>query len=162
MKLNLPLTKNKNRLSRTFESTLFEAAFVILALFTWGFVVWLVSHAPERVPVHFDFSGNADGWASPSVVILQCALSTVMGGLAMFAAYFPSSVHFPFPIETPRQIQLAMRMVRILALLLLLMDAAIALSMLKTFHPWPILICTGIILATCILFCILVYRARKS
>ena len=159
MKLNLILPKNKNRLGRTFESTLFEAAFIILSLLSWGLIIWLVSHAPERVPIHFDFSGNADGWSSPSIVLLQCALSTVMGGLAMVMAYFPSCVHLPFPIETPRQIQLAMRMVRILAILLLIMGVAIAVSMLKTLHPWPIFICMGIILATIILFTILVYRA---
>jgi len=148
-------------MGRTLEGTIFEIVFLVLALALWGYVVWLIRQAPDVVPTHFDAAGRPNGWGSPTSVIFPSLMMTVVGACLLATAYFPKSINLPVAIENPRQILLAMRMVRILALLVLLLALAIALTILTAIASKWLFVClvVGIMGAVCIGFSILIYRA---
>ena len=73
----------------------------------------------------------------------------------MVAAYFPNSINMPVQINTPRQYALAIRMVRIIGVILSLMPVtAYFHSMLST------VFCVGGLVVVIIIFSVLIYRAR--
>ena len=55
----------KVKVHRTASGTIFEMAFVLIALIVWGLIIWLVHQAPDIVPTHFDGSGNPNAYGSP-------------------------------------------------------------------------------------------------
>ena len=147
--------------SRTKEGTIFELAFLVLALLSWGFIVWLISHAPSSVPTHFNVAGTPDAWGSPTSVLFICVIISVVGAAMLAGAYFPGTINMPFKIETPRQIALGMRLMRILAILFLLLTVAIAASsLMPPFRIWPIFVVVALILVVTLVFTWLMWRAR--
>ena len=57
--------KEDIKVYRTKEGTIFEVAFLILALIVWGLIIWFIKQAPDVVPTHFDASGAPNAWGSP-------------------------------------------------------------------------------------------------
>ena len=159
--MKLPNLKYK-MMGRTLEGTIFEIVFVVLAIALWCYIAWLIGHAPSVIPTHFDAAGRADDWGSPVSTVFPCLMITVCGACMLLAAYFPGSISLPVKVENPMQIALAMRMARIVSLVMLLITLAIALSMLTSFGAkgWIIGGPMGILIAVVIVFTILIYRAR--
>lgn len=57
------------------------ALFVLIAI---AVGVWLYPHLPERVPIHWDLAGNANGWGSPFwAVAVWPLLIAGIGGLTV-------------------------------------------------------------------------------
>lgn len=157
----IKLSGNKTKMmGRTLEGTIFEIVFVVMALALWGYIAWLISQAPHYVPTHFDAVGKADGYGKPTLVIFPCLMMTVVGACMLLGAYFPGSVNLPVKVETPRQMSLVMRMMRILSLVFLLLALATAFSTLNIAQAWPVWPVVGILVAVVIVFTILIYRAR--
>lgn len=52
----------------------------------WGFSFWAMGRLPARVPIHWTFSGEVDGWGSP---LLACLLvpAIVTGAYLLILAY---------------------------------------------------------------------------
>jgi hypothetical protein len=153
-------------MGRTPEGTVFEVVFLVMAIAVWALIVWLISKSPDVVATHFNGKGEPNSWGSPTTVIFPCLIISVGGLCTLLCAYFPHSINMPVQAENPRQIALAMRMVRILSLLLLLLTAAIALGMLGSYVGFPFGIATtvlsvvGLIMTVCIVFTVLVWKAR--
>ena len=70
------MEKNNIKVYRTVEGTIFEVAFLILAIIVWGLIIWFVKQAPYIVPTHFDASGNPNAWGSPTGIIVPCSIIT--------------------------------------------------------------------------------------
>jgi uncharacterized membrane protein len=161
-----PQNKLKVRVGRTLEGTIFEVVFLVLAILLWVFIVWLLNHAPSRVPTHYDFQGNVDGWGSPLDAVFPCLLTTVVGISLLLAAYFPHTVNIPVEVKTPRQMALVVRLVRVLALEMLLLTFCMAFTMLGSAMGLSlsplllILVPVGILIVTSIVFIVLIYRAK--
>ena len=154
------------RVGRTLEGTIFEIAFLVLAILVWAFIVWLMSRAPDTVPTHFNLEGKADSWGSPTTILFPCVVTTVVGACLLLAAYFPHTVNLPVEVKTPRQVALVIRMVRVMALELLLLTLALAFISLgssighESGSVAPVLIVVGLLLLTCVVFTVLVYKAK--
>jgi len=161
-----PQNKLKVKVGRTLEGTIFEIVFLVLAVLLWAFIVLLLKHAPSSVPMHYDLHGNVDGWGSPMNAVFPCLLTTVVGICLLLCAYFPHTVNIPVEVKTPRQVALVVRMVRIMALEMLLLTFCMAFSMLGSamglsLSPLPmILVPVGILIATGIVFIVLIYKAK--
>ena len=69
--------KEDIKVYRTKEGTIFEVAFLILALIVWGLIIWFIKQAPDVVPTHFDASGNPNAWGSPLGIVIPCGIITV-------------------------------------------------------------------------------------
>ncbi len=167
MKMKLQNNKLKVHVGRTLEGTLFEIAFLVLAILVWAVIVWLMSRAPETVPTHFNVAGKADAWGSPSTILFTCIVTTVVGASLLLAAYFPHTVNLLVEVKTPRQVALVIRMVRVMALELLLLTLALAFISLgssighESGSVAPVLIVVGLLLLTCVVFTVLVSRAKS-
>ena len=150
------------KVHRTFEGTIFEIAFAIVAIVVWGIIIWLVHQAPDIVPTHFDASGKPNAYGSPSGVMIPSIIITIVAIGLMVTAYFPRYINMPFKITNIQQVRLAIRQIRVMGITLLLMSLAIAYMMLGmgSPSPTPIIAAVVLIFLEIIIFTILIYKAK--
>lgn len=154
--------KQKIKVNRTKEGTLFEIAFVILAVIVWGIIIWMIHRAPGIVPTHFDASGKPNAYGSPVGVAIPCVILTIAGIGLMVLAYFPHLINMPVKITNIRQVEWSIRSTRVAAITILLMALAVAYTMLgmSPSSPIPILAAVGLLLLEGIVFSILIFKAK--
>lgn len=152
----------KVKVYRTTEATVFEVVFVLTAIIVWGLIIWLVHRAPDIVPTHFDASGKPNAYGSPAGIMIPCIILTIGAIACMVCAYFPRHINMPFKITNIRQVELAIRMLRIMGVTFLLIPLAVAYTSLGTSAPSavPILGVIGLILIETILFSIIIYKSK--
>ena len=150
------------KVHRTTEATVFEVAFVILAIIVWGIIVWMIHRAPDIVPTHFDASGRPNAYGSPTGIAIPCAIITIAALCLMVTAYFHRHINMPFKIKNIRQVELMIRQIRIAGIILLFVPLAIAYMMLgmNTPSPTPILTVIGLLILEILIFSILIYKAK--
>ena len=156
------MEKNNIKVYRTTEGTIFEVAFLILAIIVWGLIIWFIKQAPDIVPTHFDASGNPNAWGSPTGIIFPCSIMTISGAAMLILCYFPKTFNLSGKHATPRNYALTIRMLRIMSLLMLLMTLASAWTVLRlTNHsPIPIIVIVGIIILVAIINTIAIHRNK--
>ena len=163
MKLTLK-TNNKERIKvcRTTEGTIFEIVLVVMLVVIGALIAMMYADAPDVVPTHFDFSGEANAWNSKSSVLIPCLATSIVSIIMMICAYFPHTMNIPVEVSTPRQWALVVRLTRIMALEMALLTLPIAASILMVEHHamWPVLTVVGLMLTTVIVFCVLIHRAK--
>ena len=144
------------------EGTIFEIAFAIIAIIVWGLIIWLVHRAPDIVPTHFDASGKPNAYGSPAGATIPCVILTIAAIVMMVLAYFPRQINMPFKITNIRQVELAIRQLRIVGITFLFLPLAVAYMMLgmKTPSATPLLLVVGLIPLEFIVTSILIYRAK--
>lgn len=150
------------KVHRTMESTIFEMVFVLVAIVVWGLIIWLIHRAPDIVPTHFDASGKPNAYGSPSGVAIPCIILTIGAIACMVCAYFPRHINMPFKIKNIRQVEIAIRFLRVTGITILLLPLAVAYSMLGMSSPSaiPILAVVGLLFVEIIVFSILCYRTK--
>ena len=151
----------KVQVHRTTEGTVFEVAFVILAIIVWGLIIWMIHRAPDIVPTHFDASGKPNAYGSPTGLLIPCIILTIGAVVCMVCAYFPRHINMPFEIRNIRQVELAIRLLRVTGITFLLIPLALAYTMLGMSSPSaiPILATVGLILVETVLFSIIIYKS---
>ena len=151
------------KLHRTTESTLFEIVFSIVMIVVWGLIIWMICRAPDIVPTHFDGSGRPNAYGSPIGILVPCIIITVAAIICMVIAYYPRYINMPFKITNTRQVELAIRSVRVAGITLLLLSLAIVYTLLGMESPSviPVLVVNVLLLLEIIVFSILVYKAKK-
>lgn len=144
------------------EGTIFEIAFAIIAIIVWGLIIWLVHQAPDIVPTHFDASGKPNAYGSPTGVTIPCVILTIGAIVMMVLAYFPRHINMPFKITNIRQVELAIRQLRIAGIILMILPLAVAYTILGMSSPTavPIIAVVVLLIAEFILFTILIYRTK--
>ncbi len=147
---------------RTSEAIIFETAFAIVAVIVWGIIIWMLYRAPDIVPTHFDASGKPNAYGSPSGILIPCIILTIGAVVCMAIAYFPKHINMPFKITNIRQVELAIRSVRLAGVTFLLIPLGVVYTMLgmSSPSPIPILVTIGLILLEFIVFTILIYKAK--
>ena len=150
------------KVHRTFEGTIFEIAFAIVAIVVWGLVIWMIHQAPDVVPTHFDGSGRPNAYGSPTGITIPCIILTIVAIVCMVTAYFPRHINMPFKITNIQQVKLAIRSIRVTGITLLLLPLAIVYMMLGMGSPTaiPIIAVVVLILLEVIIFTILIYKAK--
>ena len=125
------------KVNRTLKGTIFEIVVAAILIVSWVIIIMNL----DNLPAWFPFS--------------QCIITSFVSLGMMVAAYFPNSINMPVQINTPRQYALAIRMVRIIGVILSLMPVtAYFHSMLST------VFCVGGLVVVIIIFSVLIYRAR--
>ena len=155
----------KIKVNRTLEGTIFEFAFLVLLIAVWVFIIIALQKAPDVVPSHFDAAGHANSYGSKYGILFATIFTTIAGVIMLGCAYFPHTINLPVRIKTPRQYLLAIRMVRVLSLVMLALTAVIGYtSLVAGAHgepsAVPILGTVGVMFAVIIIFCILIYKAK--
>ena len=147
---------------RTKEATVFEIVFVLMAIIVWALIISMVYRAPDIVPTHFDASGKPNAYGSPVSVTFPCVLLTIGAIVCMVCAYFPRHINMPFKITNIRQVELAIRLLRVMGVTFLLIPLAVAYTMLGMDSPSavPILATVALVLVETLLFTILIYKSK--
>ena len=112
---------------------LVAAAMAVLLLILTGV---LYSQAPETVPTHFNFSGEADGWGGKDFYWILAAIMLVGMIICASAAYNRKLVNLPIRLKEPvfyRQIGLISRMCRIMTITFGFIWLAVLLAMSASF-----------------------------
>ena len=150
------------KVHRTTEGTIFEIVFVLVAIVVWGLIIRMVYQAPDIVPTHFDASGKPNAYGSPASVTIPCIIITIAAIGLMVTAYFPRYINMPFKITNIRQVELALRQLRIAGIIFLFVPLAVAYMMLgmSTPSPMPMLVVIGLLLLEILIFTILIYKAK--
>jgi uncharacterized membrane protein len=55
-------------------------------------------HLPDRIPTHFDFAGNPDGWDSPSFLLTLTVVPASIYLLMTLLTQFPSTFNYPVEV----------------------------------------------------------------
>jgi len=50
---------------------------------------------PDRIPIHFNAAGQADGWGSPAMLLVFPAIAVVIYLLMSLVSRFPAAFNFP-------------------------------------------------------------------
>ena len=125
------------KVNRTLEGTIFEIIVAAILIVSWVIIIMNRNNLPASFP------------------FTQCITVSVVSLGMLIAAYFPNSINMPVQINTPRQYALAIRMVRIIGLILSLMPATTYFhSMLST------VFCVGGMVVVIIIFTVLLHKAR--
>ncbi len=73
-----------------------------VALFAMAMLVWITYQAfagpeplPDRIPVHFDINGNANGWGSPAMLLLLPVIAVGLYIAMTVSSRFPMAFHYP-------------------------------------------------------------------
>lgn len=101
---------------------------ICLLVFLWAFSIWLYINAPEKVPMHFNGSGNVDGYGSKISILLLPLIGTLAFLLLQFLSSKPHIFNYPFTI-TKVNYEMAYKnavgMLKIQKVLLLILFSAI-------------------------------------
>ena len=154
--------KQKIKVNRTKEGSLFEITFLILAVIVWALIILMLSKAPDVIATHFDGHGRPNGYGSPWGLLVPCIITTVVGAGLLVAAYYPHLINMPVEMKNLRQYELAIRSTRIVALTLLLLTLAIPCTLLlfESPTPWPITGTIGLLIAVMTYYSVLIHRAK--
>ncbi len=155
--------RQKIKVNRTTEGTIFEAAFIILAIVVWALIIWMISQAPETIATHFDGHGRPNGYGSPWGLLVPCIITTLAGILLLVVCYFPHLINMPVKATTKRQYELTIRSTRIAALCMLLVTLAVPCTLLllpSPPSPWPIMGSIGLLVVVAIYYSIRIHRAK--
>lgn len=153
----------KIKVNRTLEGTIFEFAFLVVLIAVWVFIIIALQKAPDVVPTHFDAAGRATSYDSKFGILFATIFTTIGGVIMLGGAYFPHTINIPVKVKTPRQYLLAVRMMRVLSLVLLALTAVIAYTSLVDYNEpsaVPIFTTIGVMFAVIIIFCILILKAK--
>ena len=153
------------KVHRTLEGTIFEIVFAIMAIVVWGLIILMLNQAPDIIPTHFDASGKPNAYGSPTGIIIPCIIVTIAAICMMVIAYFPRHINMPFAITNIRQVELTIRMTRIMGLIFLALTLAIGWTSLGSINHGgpsaiPILTIVGLLFVVIIVFTILVHKAK--
>ena len=123
------------RLKRTpFDWALEFVAFAfLLILFTLPLIY--LKTLPETIPVHFNASGQPDGYGSRSTLFLLPAIGAIMYLLMTIVEAYPHIYNFPVAItqeNAPVQYRIATRLIRILKTVILVTFSFISFQTIKT------------------------------
>ena len=116
---------------------LVAAAMAVLLLILTGV---LYSQAPETIPTHFNFAGDADGWGGKGFYWILAAIMLVGMIICASAAYNRKLVNLPIRLKEPvfyRQIGLISRMCRIMTITFGFIWLAVLLAMSASFIGMP-------------------------
>ena len=158
-------TSERIRVGRTLEGTVFELTFVVLLIIVWALLIYFLRQTPDIVPTHFGPSGEADAHGSKYIILVICIIMSLMGVGLMIGAYHPQK-GTSLKIETPRQVLLVTRMLRLLGLMSPVLSFAIGWTSLASVRHGgpnvvPILIVVGIMVAISLIFPFLILRSKS-
>ena len=154
---------DKIKVNRTLEGTIFEFVFLVVLIAVWVFIIIALRKAPDVVPTHFDGADNATSYDSKYSILFATIVTSIAGVIMLGSAYFPHNINMPVKVKTPRQYLLAIRMVRVLSLVLVVLTAVIAYTSLVAYNEpsaAPILGTVGVMFAVIVIFSILILKAK--
>ena len=112
-----------------------EIAGWVLVIFIWAMTILKYPSLPESIPMHFNASGQVDGYGGRGTILLLPVLSAILfGGLTILNKY-PHIFNYPVPVtdeNAERQYRYATRLIRYIKLILVLIFLCIEFQTIQT------------------------------
>lgn len=89
-------------------------AALIVLLFITARALYGADRLPDRIPIHFNATGHADGYGSPRMLLIFPAFATAIYLLMSLVSRFPAAFNFPVratPFNRKRLEELALSMI---------------------------------------------------
>ena len=74
------------------------AALTIQIWMTWQ-ALHGAARLPGRIPTHFDFAGNPNGWGSPPTLLIYPLVAAILYALITATAMFPAAFNYPAQVQ---------------------------------------------------------------
>lgn len=156
---------------RTMKDKLLEAIVVVLLVGLWGMTVCFWNILPDRIPSHFNFSGEITAWSGKSSLFLLAGFATFGAFIMGVVAYNPRMINIPVKLNPKKlsvQYILMARMARVCNIILVLLFISILLSvaapglgiksqLLDFMH----ILMMGGMFVTIFLYCLKIHKAGK-
>jgi len=111
---------------------------ISLAIF-FGVMLYHYRLLPETIPTHFNSAGEPDDWGRRDTIWVLPAIGVITWLIMTLVSRIPNTFNFPIPIteaNATRQYTMALRLVRILKLVVILIFFYIAYSTIHSaLHP---------------------------
>lgn len=154
------VSRDRKKKPITLSDRILELVAAAMAVSLLVLTAILYSQAPDTVPSHFNFSGEADGWSGKEVYWILAIVFVVMMAICASAAYNRKLVNLPIRLKEAvfyRQIGLISRMCRLMTLVSGLIWLAVLLAMSAdlvglpadvaiSFIPMAVLLMIGVVL----------------
>jgi uncharacterized membrane protein len=125
-------TRPKINVALTPAERMLEMAGWVVLVVLWVLSIWSFFILPDTIPIHFNASGQADGYGEKGTIFFLPALATIVSvGITTLSKY-PHLFNFPFeltPENTERQYSNALKMVRFMKISLALIFTIIVFGM---------------------------------
>lgn len=154
-----------NRLPRLLDSLSFLGLILI-----WVMTYYFYPELPDKIPIHFDGSGNPDNWGNKTSVIFTPILALFIFGGILGLSRFPAVFNYPFKItpeneESQRQnlslmIQVLNLSVMILLAYLTYQSLQVALGQAEKLNPVGIYISLLILIGPIIFFLLRAWKLK--
>ena len=134
------VSRDKKKKPITLSDRILELVAAVMAVLLLILTGVLYSQAPETVPTHFNFAGDADGWGGKDFYWILAAIMLVGMIICASAAYNRKLVNLPIRLKEPvfyRQIGLISRMCRIMTITFGFIWLAVLLAMSASFIGMP-------------------------
>lgn len=156
---------------RTKSDNIIEYIAIGTLISIWVYVFFSYFKLPETIPIHFNLSGEVDGYGNKGILFLLAVIPTIISvGLTVLNNY-PHLFNYTVEItaeNAKKQYTFATRMIRYLKLCICILFAAIlfevnmsAVHSSNTFGPWFIPVAIVLVLSP-IVFFIIKSRKMKS
>ncbi|MBO6295995.1 MAG: DUF1648 domain-containing protein [Prevotella sp.] len=133
---------NKNmtnvRVYRTTEGTIFECVAAVIIVVMWALIAYYFKSLPDQIPTHFDMTGDADGFGSKHTLWILGIIGTLTTTLLLFSAYHPRFMNLPVKVTKPVHIAMAIRMLRIICIIIALLFVDIVLMIVSNPYAYVI------------------------
>lgn len=99
---------------------LIEGLTVIVIILLIGLPAFYYSQLPDRIPIHFDGSGNPDGYGSKSTIWFLSGIGLVLYVILLQVTKYPHTYNYLKPITEDNasyQYQIAAQLLRVLNLM---------------------------------------------
>ena len=151
----------------------------VVSIAALAYLAWITAAAmlgphalPNRIAVHFDAAGQANGWGSPKALLGMPILAAVLYVLMTVVARFPAAFNFPVrvtPANRPRLEALALEMIawlkaEVLCLFAWVQEMTVAVARNGGAHlsPWFMPVTLGAVFATIGWYIVAMRRAGKG
>ena len=134
------VSRDRKKKPITLSDRILELVAAAMALLLMILTGVFYSKAPETIPTHFNFSGDADGWGGKVFYWILAAIMLVGMIICASAAYNRKLVNLPIRLKEPvfyRQIGLISRMCRIMTIVFGFIWLAVLLAMSASFIDMP-------------------------
>jgi uncharacterized membrane protein len=148
---------------------IWEAISILLILINFLMIAITLPALPETVPIHFDGSGQPNGWGNKQWLWLAVVLELPIYALLTLISLRPWIYKFRMTEKNPdEQYRLTSRMARTVKAFVLLAFTALTILMLKTAQgqwnskiPLLVLIFFGLIIPPCVYYSVKISRVQQ-
>ncbi len=86
------------KLPKTLSEKILDTLSILLLLGIYGFIIVNWSEIPDRIPTHFNFAGEADGWGGKASVLILPIIATFLFKMMFILSKLPHIYNYPVEV----------------------------------------------------------------